>query len=131
MVRFWKLNDLPRSIDTSPTDEDAQNPDPPLDRQIRIGAGIQYDWNKDVTVGAAYEYLDGGETEIDQDGGPFKGEYATKAIHFFAVNLIWKFKSTIGLVNAIYNFLILGIAAINRSCQILIYIVCQPNFTLP
>jgi hypothetical protein len=39
--------------------------------------------------------LDGGETEIDQDGGPFqgplKGEYDTNAIDFFAVNLIWKF----------------------------------------
>jgi hypothetical protein len=35
--------------------------------------------------------LDAGEAEIDQDGGPFKGEYDTNAIHFFAVNLIWKF----------------------------------------
>ena len=53
--------------------------------------GIQYDWNKDVTVRAAYEYLDVGEAEIDQDGGPLKGEYDTNAIHFFAVNLTWKF----------------------------------------
>jgi opacity protein-like surface antigen len=30
--------------------------------------GIQYDWNKDVTVGTTYEYLDVGEAEIDQDG---------------------------------------------------------------
>jgi len=36
----------------------------------------------DSVCQAAYEYLDGGETEIDRDGGPFKGEYATKAIHF-------------------------------------------------
>ena len=110
VVCFWKLNDQPRSIGTSPTDEDTQNPDLPLNRQIRIGTGIQYDWNKDVAVGAAYAYLDTGEIEIDQDGGPFKGEYATKAIQFFAVNLIWKFKSTIGLVNAIRNFLILCIS---------------------
>ena len=86
-----------------------------MDRQIRIGTGIQYDWNKDVTVGAAYEYLDAGETEIDQDGGPLKGEYDTTAIHFFAVNLIWKFKSTIGLVNGIHNFLILWIPAIQAN----------------
>jgi long-chain fatty acid transport protein len=32
-----------------------------LDRQIRIGTGIQYDWNEGVTVGVAYEYLDAGE----------------------------------------------------------------------
>jgi len=62
-----------------------------LDLQIRIGTGIQYDWNKDVTVEATYEYLDAGDAEIDQDGGPLKGEYDTNTIHFFAVNLIWKF----------------------------------------
>jgi long-chain fatty acid transport protein len=38
-----------------------------LDRQIRIDTAIQYDWNKDVTIGAAYEYLDAGGAEIDQD----------------------------------------------------------------
>ena len=52
-------------------------------------------WNKDVTVGAAYEYLDAGKAEIDQEGGPLqgplKGDFDTNAIHFFAVNLIWKF----------------------------------------
>jgi len=83
------------AYDTSPTDEDTRTPDLPLDRQIRIGTGIQYDWNEDVTVGAAYEYVDLGDAEIDQEGGPLqgplKGEYDTNAIHFFAVNLIWKF----------------------------------------
>ena len=83
------------AYDTSPTDEDTRTPDLPLDRQIRIGTGIQYDWNEDVTVGVAYEYLDAGEAEIDQEGGPLqgplKGDYDTNAIHFFAVNLIWKF----------------------------------------
>ena len=83
------------AYDTSPTDEDTRTPDLPLDRQIRVGTGIQYDWNKDVTLGAAYEYLDAGDAEIDQEGGPLngplKGDYDTNAIHFFAVNLIWKF----------------------------------------
>jgi long-chain fatty acid transport protein len=67
----------------------------PLDRQIRVGTGIQYDWKKDVTIGAAYEYLDADDAETDQEGwplqGPLKGDYDTNAIHFFAVNLIWKF----------------------------------------
>jgi long-chain fatty acid transport protein len=83
------------AYDTSPTDEDTRTPDLPLDRQIRIGTGIQYDWNQNVTVGAAYEYLDAGDAKIDQEGGPLqrplKGDYDTNAIHFFAVNLIWKF----------------------------------------
>jgi long-chain fatty acid transport protein len=67
----------------------------PLDRQIRIGTGMKYDWNNDMTVGIAYEYLDAGDAEIDQKGGPLqgplKGDYDTNAIHFLAVNLIWKF----------------------------------------
>jgi long-chain fatty acid transport protein len=70
VICFRKLDDSLCSIDISPTDEDTRTPDLPLDRQIRIGTGIQYDWNKDVTVGAAYEYLDAGEAETDQDGGP-------------------------------------------------------------
>ena len=83
------------AYDTSPADEDTRTPDVPLDRQIRIGTGIQYDWNEDVTVGAAYAYVDTGKAKIDQDGGPLngplKGEYDPPASHFFAVNLIWKF----------------------------------------
>jgi len=83
------------AYDTSPTDEDTRTPDLPLDRQIRVGTGIQYDWNTDVTLGFAYEYLDAGDARIDQEGGPLqgplKGKYDPNAIHFFAVNLIWKF----------------------------------------
>jgi long-chain fatty acid transport protein len=84
------------AYDTSPIDKATnRTPDLPLDRQIRLGTGIQYDWNDDLTLGAAYEYLDAGDAEIDQEGGPLqgtlKGEYDTNAIHFFAVNLIWKF----------------------------------------
>jgi len=84
------------AYDTSPVDDaDKVTPDLPMDRQIRIGTGLQYDWNEDVTVGVAYEYADLGEAEIDQEGGslqgPLKGEYDPNAIHFFAVNLIWKF----------------------------------------
>jgi len=42
-------------------------------------------------VGFGYEYLDAGETVIDQEGEPLQGslkvEHDTKAIHFFAVHL--------------------------------------------
>ena len=83
------------AYDTDPSNDDTRTPDLALDRQIRIGTGIQYDWSKDVTVGVAYEYMDLGRAEIDQDGGPLqgplKGDYDTNAIHFLAVNLIWKF----------------------------------------
>jgi hypothetical protein len=40
--------------------------------------------------------VDAGDREIDQKGAPLqgdlKGEYDSNAIHFFAVNLIWKLK---------------------------------------
>jgi long-chain fatty acid transport protein len=57
-------------MDTSPTDEDTRTPDLPLDRQIRIGTGIQYDWNKDVTIEAAYGYLDAGKQRSIRMAGP-------------------------------------------------------------
>lgn len=84
------------AYDTSPLDgDDKRTPDLPLDRQIRVGTGLQYDWNQDVTVGVAYEYLDAGKAKIDQDGGPLqgplKGDYDPNVIHFLAFNLIWKF----------------------------------------
>ena len=67
-----------------------------------------------------------GSLEIDQDGGPLqdslKGEYDTNTIHFFTVNLIWKFRFTIGLINCIHNFLILGMSAINLQYQIFQFI---------
>ncbi|MBW2010821.1 MAG: outer membrane protein transport protein [Deltaproteobacteria bacterium] len=84
------------AYDTSPVDGDhKRTPDLPLDRQVRVGTGVQYDWNDDVTVGLAYEYMDAGDAGIDQEGGPLqgslKGEYDTNVIHFFALNLIRKF----------------------------------------
>jgi long-chain fatty acid transport protein len=84
------------AYDTSPVDG-ARNrtPDLPFDRQIRIGTGIQYDINEDITVGGAYEYLDLGSARIKQDGGPLQGdlygEYEDNRIHFFAFNLIWRY----------------------------------------
>ena len=95
MTEGW-LWSVGAAYDTSPVDDaDKVSPDLPMDRQIRIGTGIQYDWNEDVTVGVAYEYADLGEAEMDREGGPLqgslKGEYDPNAIHFFAVNLIWKF----------------------------------------
>ena len=58
------------AYDTLPADEDTRTPDLSLDRQIRIGTRIQYDWNENVTVGAACAYVDTGKAKIDQDGRP-------------------------------------------------------------
>jgi long-chain fatty acid transport protein len=84
------------AYDTSPVDDDTERtPDLALDRQVRLATGLQYDWNRDVTVGAAYEYIDLGDGGIDRnDGplkGPLKGDFSPNAIHVFALNLIWRF----------------------------------------
>jgi hypothetical protein len=72
-----------------------------------IGTGIQYDWNKDVTEDPPMNiWMRSKQRSIRMAGlsrGPLKGEYDTNAIHFFGVNLIWKFESTIRLINAIHN----------------------------
>jgi long-chain fatty acid transport protein len=83
------------AYDSSPVDDDDRTPDLPLDRQIRLGTGLQYDWNEDITLGAAYTFIDAGDAEIEQEGSPLrgdlKGDYETNHIHAIAVNLIWKF----------------------------------------
>ncbi|RPJ12826.1 MAG: hypothetical protein EHM37_08395, partial [Deltaproteobacteria bacterium] len=62
------------AYDTSPVDSDKdRTPDLALDRQIRLATGLQYDWNEDVTIGAAYEYIDLGDGGIDRNDGPLKG----------------------------------------------------------
>jgi long-chain fatty acid transport protein len=83
------------AYDSSPLESDTRTPDAPLDRQIRIGTGVQCDWTKNVTVGAAYEFIDLGKARINQPGGPLQGalqgEYGTNLAHIFAVNLTWMF----------------------------------------
>jgi long-chain fatty acid transport protein len=83
------------AYDSSPVDDDDRTPDMPLDRQIRYATGLQYDWGENITLGAAYEYLDAGKAKIDQQGGPLqgdlKGDYKSNEIHFINLNLIWRF----------------------------------------
>lgn len=89
------LYSLGFAYDSSPVDDKDRTPDMPLDRQLRFGTGLQYDWNEDITVGVAYEYLDAGDAEINQQGGPLQGslegDYKTNEIHFFNATLIWRF----------------------------------------
>ncbi|GAB6058488.1 OmpP1/FadL family transporter [Desulfonatronum parangueonense] len=84
------------AYDTSPVDSDkGRTPELALDRQIRLASGLQYDWNEDVTIGGAYQYIDLGDGGVDRNDGPLKGrlkgDYDPNAIHVFALNLIWKF----------------------------------------
>jgi long-chain fatty acid transport protein len=83
------------AYDSSPVNKKDRTPDLPLDRQIRYATGLQYDWGENITLGAAYEYLDAGKAKIDQQGGALqgdlKGDYKSNEIHFINLNLIWRF----------------------------------------
>lgn len=70
----------------------------PIDRQLRYGTGIQYEINRNVTAGAAWEFMDAGPGPYSARRGPLagtlQGHYSTDYLNFVGVNLIWKFGST-------------------------------------
>ncbi len=90
----WLLS-MGIAYDESPVSDSDRTPDMPLDRQWRYGTGIQYNLSEDMTVGCAYEFLDLGDAEIDQNRGALAGEivgdYSSNYIHFFNVNMIKRF----------------------------------------
>jgi long-subunit fatty acid transport protein len=42
--------------------------DLPLNCQIHLGTGLQYDWNEDLTLGAAYAYIDASKLRLARWG---------------------------------------------------------------
>ena len=48
-------------------------PSLPIDRQLRYGTGIQYEINRDVTAGAAWEFMDAGPAPYSNTRGPLAG----------------------------------------------------------
>jgi long-chain fatty acid transport protein len=67
----------------------------PIDRQLRYGTGIQYEIDRDVTAGAAWEFLDAGPGPLSNHrrplAGTLQGHYSTNYLNFVALNVIWKF----------------------------------------
>ncbi len=67
----------------------------PVDRQLRYGTGIQYQINRDVTAGAAWELMDAGPGPFSAQKGPLagtlQGHYSTNFLNFVALNFVWKF----------------------------------------
>ena len=67
----------------------------PIDRQLRYGTGIQYEINRNVTAGAAWELMDAGPGPFSAQKGPLagtlQGHYSTNWLNFVALNVIWKF----------------------------------------
>ncbi len=82
--------------DTSPTSSSSdRSPILPLGATSTYSAGVQYDWNKDFSVGVAYALIDAGSAKVNKTGGPLtgdlKGEYDTNFIHAVNVNLVYRF----------------------------------------
>jgi len=82
--------------DTSPTDSSSERgPVLPLGAQYRYATGVQYDWNKDFSIGAAYTLIDAGKGKINRSGGPLKGDlkgdYDPNFIHAFNLNFVYRF----------------------------------------
>ena len=57
--------------------------------------GLQYEWRKNITFGAAYEYMDAGSAPVNLAGGALKGDlegrFKDDVIHILALNMNWKF----------------------------------------
>ncbi|MDH3809667.1 MAG: hypothetical protein OES29_13700, partial [Desulfuromonadales bacterium] len=59
--------------------------------------GLQYDLSEDVTIGAAYTFLDTGDAKIEIDGadnplrGELVGDYSSNYVNFFNVNVVYRF----------------------------------------
>src|SRR5229473_2567568 len=83
------------AYDSSPVSRANRVPSLPVDRQLRYGTGIQYQINRDITVGAAWEFMDAGPAPYSARRGPLagtlQGHYSTNYLNFVALNVIWKF----------------------------------------
>jgi long-chain fatty acid transport protein len=83
------------AFDTSPMSKSQRTPALPLDRQYRIGTGIQYALSDVLTLGGAYEYWNLGNASLNRSRGPLagtiQGEYSSNEVHFFNVTANWKF----------------------------------------
>ena len=66
----------------------------PIDRQLRYGTGVQYEINRNLTAGAAWEFLDAGPAPFSNRRGPLagtlQGHYSSNYLNFVAFNLNWK-----------------------------------------
>lgn len=92
-ARQWVLS-AGFAHDSAPVSKFHRTPTMPFDETFRYGVGLQYDVNKRMTVGAAYEFLDLGEAEIanlQRPAGALEGDYSSNHVHFIALNMIWKF----------------------------------------
>jgi len=87
--RLWSAG---FAYDSAPVSKANRVPTLPLDRQPRYGTGIQYQINRDVTAGVAWEFMDAGPGPYSATRGPLagtvRGHYSTNYLNFVALNVI-------------------------------------------
>ena len=81
------------TYDTSPTDAEDRTADLPVDRQVRVAAGVLNQRSDRFSWGAQLLWADLGDGEIDSSGvlGNLVGSYSTNAYLGVAGNLQWRF----------------------------------------
>jgi long-chain fatty acid transport protein len=83
------------AYDSSPVSRANRVPSLPIDRQLRYGTGIQYEINRDITAGVAWEFMDAGPAPYSARRGPLagtqQGHFSSDYNNFVALNVIWKF----------------------------------------
>ena len=83
------------AYDSEPVETKHRSPILPLDRQYRYATGIEYTYDKDITLGFDYTFIDAGKSKIDQNRGPLAGhlvgEYDPNYINAFGLRMNWKF----------------------------------------
>jgi len=75
------------AYDTSPTNASDRTPDMPIDRQVRIGFGGQYERPSGMKIGGALTYVDMGDARIEND--LIVGEYDPNSLIVLGVNFSW------------------------------------------
>jgi long-chain fatty acid transport protein len=78
------------TYDTSPVSSGDRTADMPMDRQIRVAVGAQYQWSERLTVGGAIEYIDLGDAKINNPD-ILKGKYSKNRLFMAAVNFGYQF----------------------------------------
>jgi len=83
------------AYDSSPVSKVNRVPSLPIDRQLRYGTGIQYQINRDITAGLAWELMDAGPAPYTARRGPLagtqQGHFSSDYNNFVALHIIWKF----------------------------------------
>lgn len=75
------------AYDSSPVDAEDRTPDLPVDRQIRLAAGAEYELNQTTTLGASLVYVDLGDAEINRSS--LRGEYDNNRYVFLGLYSKW------------------------------------------